>query len=98
MKQWDQQRREVGTTSLWSISGSQNTADELAKSEKDESDRCVDVNRIKKALNSLCRNELEQQVGSQMFSLWESNQLRPRVADDLIEESGLESKYPDSLR
>ena len=53
-------------------------------------------NRIKKALvQHACRSELEKQVGSQMFSLWESEipTFDPAIADDLIEESGLESQY-----
>ena len=42
-----------------------------------------------------CRQELEQQIGSQMFSLWESEipTFDPAIAEDLIEESGLESQY-----
>ena len=101
MKQLDQQGREVGTyLALVYLRFTQNTADQQAKSEKDQSDKMRPKlteldNRIKKALvQHACRNELEQQVGSQMFSLWESEipTFAPAIADDLIEESALESQ------
>ena len=79
MKEWDQQRREVGTyLALVYLRFTQNTADLQAKQAKDESDamrpKLTELeNNIKKALvQHPCRQELEQQIGSQMFSLWES--------------------------
>lgn len=102
MKEWDQQRREVGTyLALVYLRFTQNTADLQAKQAKDESDamrpKLTELeNNIKKALvQHPCRQELEQQIGSQMFSLWESEipTFDPTIAEDLIEESGLESQY-----
>ncbi|MCH2600535.1 MAG: peptidase M3, partial [Pirellulales bacterium] len=102
MKEWDQQRREVGTyLALVYLRFTQNTADLQAKQAKDESDamrpKLTELeNNIKKALvQHPCRQELEQQIGSQMFSLWESEipTFDPAIAEDLIEESGLESQY-----
>ena len=102
MKQWDRQRREVGTyLALVYLRFTQNTADEAAKQAKDESDamrpKITELdNSIKQALvQHPCRAELENQVGSQMFSLWESEipTFNPSIAEDLIEESGLESQY-----
>lgn len=102
MKQWDRQRREVGTyLALVYLRFTQDTADEQAKANKDESDamrpKLTELdNEIKKALvQHPLRSELEQQVGSQMFSLWESEipTFDPAISEDLIEESGLESQY-----
>ena len=105
MKEWDQQRREVGTyLALVYLRFTQNTADLQAKQAKDESDamrpKLTELeNNIKKALvQHPCRQELEQQIGSQMFSLWESEipTFDPAIAEDLIEESGLSLNTPHS--
>ncbi len=102
MQQWDRQRREVGTyLALVYLRFTQDTADQQAKAAKDESDamrpRFTELdNSIKKALvQHPLRTELEQKVGTQMFSLWESEipTFDPAIAEDLVEESGLESQY-----
>ena len=69
MKQWDRQRREVGTyLALVYLRFTQDTADEQAKANKDESDamrpKLTELdNEIKKALvQHPLRSELEQQL------------------------------------
>ena len=77
MQQWDRQRREVGTyLALVYLRFTQDTTDQQAKAAQDESDamrpKFTELdNSIKKALvQHPLRTELEQKVGTQMFSLW----------------------------
>jgi len=102
MSDWDVGRRETGTwEALVHLRFSQDTTDEQAKQAQDEVDQMqpkligLDVN-IKRALvNHPLRKELENRTGAQLFSLWESEipTFDPVIEEDLIQESGLKTKY-----
>jgi M3 family oligoendopeptidase len=102
MQQWDQGRRETGTwEALVHLRFCQDTTDEQAKQAQDEMDQLqpklteLDIN-IKRALVSHpLRSALEQETGAQLFALWEAEipTFDPIIADDMIRESGLKTKY-----
>jgi M3 family oligoendopeptidase len=102
MQQWDQGRREIGTwEALVQLRFCQDTTDEQAKQAQDEMDQLqpklteLDIN-IKRALvNHPLRSALEQETGKQLFALWEAEipTFDPVIADDMIREAGLKTKY-----
>jgi len=106
MQQWDHGRRETGTwEALIQLRFCQDTTDEQAKQAQDEMDQLqpklteLDIN-IKRALVSHpLRAELEQETGAQLFALWEAEipTFDPVIADDMIRESGLKTKYTTLL-
>ncbi|MGY8732073.1 MAG: M3 family oligoendopeptidase [Pirellulales bacterium] len=102
MQQWDQGRRETGTwEALVHLRFCQDTTDEQAKQAQDEMDQMqpklteLDIN-IKRALVSHpLRSAVEKETGAQLFALWEAEipTFDPVIADDMIRESGLKTKY-----
>ncbi len=102
LQQWDQGRRETGTwEALVQLRFCQDTTDEQAKQAQDEMDQMqpklteLDIN-IKRALVSHpLRSAIEQETGVQLFALWEAEipTFDPIIAEDMIQESGLKTKY-----
>lgn len=102
IQQWDQDRRETSTwEALVHLRFCQDTTDEQAKQAQDEVDQLqpklteLDINIKRVLVSHPLRTALEQETGSQLFALWEAEipTFDPVIADDMIRESGLKTKY-----
>ena len=106
MQQWDQGRREIGTwEALVQLRFCQDTTDEQAKQAQDEMDQLqpklteLDINIKRELVSHPLRAALEQETGAQLFALWETEipTFDPVIADDMIREAGLKTKYTTLL-
>jgi M3 family oligoendopeptidase len=106
VRRWDELRQAVSTYSSWvSLRFQQDTRDPERKAARERWDaaapRWTDLQvRVKRALLAHPqRAALEQEMGPQAFSLWQSSTLAfdPALVDDLVKESKLEAEYVELL-
>lgn len=102
VREWDGLRRTVSTYSAWvGLRYNQDTRDAERKAARERWDTArprwteAVVSMQRALLAHPLRSELEAAIGSQAFSIWESQAraFDPSIVDDLVRESGLESEY-----
>ncbi|MCP4816718.1 MAG: M3 family oligoendopeptidase [Planctomycetaceae bacterium] len=106
LQRWDQLRRQIDTwQAVTELRFHQDTRDEQAKQARDHCDQLrpklteLSVNLKRKLLQDPQRPALEERMGKQAFSLWESETTtyEPVIEEDLVQESRLNAQYTELL-